>query len=63
MSLKPPCSDFLLFFVSFLPLQGKREYLDTLHKYLEIHGTFFAMSVCLQREKNVNREKCLKQIN
>ncbi|XP_058948296.2 alpha-1,6-mannosylglycoprotein 6-beta-N-acetylglucosaminyltransferase A-like isoform X2 [Pocillopora verrucosa] len=24
--------------------QGKREYLDTLHKYLEIHGTFFAMS-------------------
>lgn len=24
--------------------QGKREYLDTLHKYLEIHGTFFGVT-------------------
>lgn len=26
-------------------LQGKRKYLDTLHKYLEIHGTFFGVKV------------------
>ncbi|KAJ7378518.1 Alpha-1,6-mannosylglycoprotein 6-beta-N-acetylglucosaminyltransferase A [Desmophyllum pertusum] len=24
--------------------EGKREYLDTLHKYLEIHGTFFGLT-------------------
>jgi len=28
-----------------LVLQGKREYLDKLHKYLEIHGTFFGLTV------------------
>jgi len=26
-------------------LQGKSKYLDTLHKYLEIHGTFFGVKV------------------
>ena len=33
--------DGMLFSVLYL-LQGKRKYLDTLHKYLEIHGTFGA---------------------
>ena len=28
-----------------ITFQGKREYLDTLHKYLEIHGTFFGVTV------------------
>lgn len=28
-----------------ITFQGKREYLDTLHKYLEIHGTFFGGTV------------------
>ena len=41
---------FMYLFVStvlyFLLPQGKREYLDILHKYLEIHGTFFGVSVC-----------------
>lgn len=44
---------FMYLFVStvfhFLLFQGKREYLDILHKYLEIHGTFFGVSVCFAR--------------
>lgn len=33
-----------------ITFQGKREYLDTLHKYLEIHGTFFGVTVSTQEQ-------------
>ncbi|RMX57963.1 hypothetical protein pdam_00020016 [Pocillopora damicornis] len=45
MHITPNLSPYML-------AKGKREYLDTLHKYLEIHGTFFAMSEA-EIKKNV----------